>query len=87
MLFPSQTARQYEEAFRQHYDSFTVANLGEPNRVGQNCYDATWILALALNNTLTGMVLYAVVYSTILPVPTSLYGTCPHSSGVFYILT
>ena len=61
LLFPPQTAHQYEEAFHQHYDSFTVANLGEVNRVGQNCYDATWVLALALNNTLTGMVLYAVV--------------------------
>ena len=61
LLFPPQSARQYEAAFRQHYDSFTVANLGEPNRFGQDCYDAAWILALALNNTLTGMVLYAVV--------------------------
>ena len=60
LLFPPQSARQYEDKFRQHYDSFTVANLGEPNRFGQDCYDAAWILALALNNTLTGMVLYAV---------------------------
>ena len=52
-----QSARQYEAAFRQHYDNFAAANLGEPNRFGQDCYDATWILALALNNTLTGMVL------------------------------
>ena len=55
-----QSARQYEAAFTQHYNNFTIANLGEPNRAGQNCYDAAWILALALNNTLTGMVLYAV---------------------------
>ena len=61
----TQSARQYEDKFRQHYNSFTVANLGEPNRFGQNCYDATWILALALNNTLTGMVPCAIVkYST-----------------------
>ena len=50
----TQSARQYEAAFRQHYDNFAVADLGEPNRFGQDCYDATWILALALNNTLTG---------------------------------
>ena len=54
-LFPPQSAHQYEAAFTQHYNNFTVANLGEPNRFGQDCYDATWILALALNNTLTGM--------------------------------
>ena len=60
----TQSARQYEDKFRQHYDSFTVANLGDPNRFGQNCYDATWILALALNDTLTGMVLYAVMVPT-----------------------
>ena len=53
----TQSARQYEDKFRQHYNNFTVANLREPNRFGQDCYDATWILALALNNTLTGMVL------------------------------
>ena len=63
MLFPvsPQSARQYEDKFRQHYDNFSVANLGEPNRFGQDCYDAPWILALALNNTLTGIVLYAVI--------------------------
>ena len=61
-----QSARQYEAAFRQHYDSFSVADLGEPSRFGQDCYDATWILALALNNTLTGMVLYAVVSTTVI---------------------
>ena len=55
-----QSARQYEDKFRQHYDNFAF-DLGEPNRAGQDCYDATWILALALNNTLTGMVLNAVV--------------------------
>ena len=55
MFVSTQSARQYQDKFRQHYDNFAAANLGEPNRAGQNCYDATWILALALNNTLTGM--------------------------------
>ena len=59
-----QSARQYEEAFTQHYNNFSVAKLGEPNRVGQDCYDATWILALALNNTLTGMVLMQLIVIT-----------------------
>ena len=59
-----QSARQYEEAFRQHYNNFSVANLGEPNRAGQDCYDATWILAVALNNTLTGMVLMQLIVIT-----------------------
>ena len=66
-LFPPQSARQYEAAFTQHYNNFTVAKLGEPNRFGQDCYDAAWILALALNNTLTGMVLmqlFKVQYTT-----------------------
>ena len=57
----TQSARQYEDKFRQHYDNFVVANLRGPNRAGQDCYDATWILALALNNTLTGMVLNSVI--------------------------
>ena len=55
MFVSTQSARQYEAAFHQHYDKFDDADLGEPNRFGQDCYDATWILALALNNTLTGM--------------------------------
>ena len=55
MFVSTQSARQYEDKFDQHYDNFSVADLGEPNRFGQDCYDATWILALALNNTLTGM--------------------------------
>ena len=61
----TQSARQYEAAFRQHYDNFAVADLEEPNRFGQDCYDATWILALALNNTLTGMVLKIIILKCI----------------------
>ena len=29
-----QSARQYEDKFRQHYNNFSVADLGEPNRAG-----------------------------------------------------
>ena len=66
MFVSTQSARQYQDKFRQHYDNFSVANLGEPNRFCQNCYDTTWILALALNNTLTGMMvqLFKVQYTT-----------------------
>ena len=51
-----QDGYKYQAAFDEHFHNFTDADLGPPNLFGQACYDATWILALALNNTLTGMV-------------------------------
>ena len=57
-----QNGHQYEAAFNEHYENFTAAELGAPLIYGQACYDATWILALALNNTLTGMQLIATWY-------------------------
>jgi len=50
-------------AFDRHLQTFTAAQLGEPLEYGQACYDATWILALALNNTLTGMQRYDSTYT------------------------
>ena len=57
-----QNGSQYQERFDVHYNNFVRdfdVDLGPPNRFGQDCYDATWILALALNNTITGTVLQA----------------------------
>jgi len=52
--FPTSVLDQYPEAIDESFRNSPVSVLGEPNRFGQDCYDATWILALALNNTLTG---------------------------------
>jgi len=54
-----QNGYQYQAAFDEHYRNFPASLLGPPNRFGQDCYDAAWILALALNNTLTGKTLHA----------------------------
>lgn len=55
MTYSPQNGHQYQAAFDKHVQNFTAAQLGDPLEYGQACYDATWILALALNNTLTGM--------------------------------
>ena len=41
--------------FKEHHDNFRLGELTLPaeNPFGQSCYDATWILSLALNQTIT----------------------------------
>jgi len=41
--------------FTEHHKAFDAALLAEENVFGQPCYDATWILALALQNTIKSM--------------------------------
>jgi len=63
MTYSPQNGHQYQAAFDKHLQNFTAAQLGDPLEYGQACYDATWILALALNNTLTGMQRYDSTYT------------------------
>ena len=51
-----QTGREYQPRYDAHFANFTAEfdNDIPNNTYGQHCYDATWILALALNRTMAG---------------------------------
>jgi len=40
--------------FADHYENFEAVSLPVENPFGQSCYDAIWILALALEKTIDG---------------------------------
>ena len=40
--------------FAEHHETFQPVRLAVENPFGQSCYDAIWILALALDRTIDG---------------------------------
>ena len=51
---PLKDGHTFMRKFQEHHDNFKLGNLTLPaeNPLGQSCYDATWILSLALNRTI-----------------------------------
>ena len=49
-----QNGYRYKEEFNRHYQDYNVTTLAPESPFGQACYDAIWILTLALNNTING---------------------------------
>ena len=53
----SQNGSEYEVAYTAHRDSSSLnLDRNETNRYAQQCHDATWALAFALNRTITGKI-------------------------------
>ena len=49
-----QDGHTFRRRFAEHFRNFEAVNLPADNPLGPSCYDATWILALALNKTIKG---------------------------------
>ena len=53
----SQNGSEYEDAYTAHRNSSPLnLDRNETNRYAQQCHDATWALAFALNRTITGKI-------------------------------
>jgi len=49
-----QDGHTFRMKFTDHHKSFEPVSLPVENPLGQSCYDAIWILALALEKTIDG---------------------------------
>ena len=54
MVYIHQDGHTFRMRFADHHETFEPVSLPVENPFGQSCYDAIWILALALEKTIDG---------------------------------